>query len=152
MMWPAGPPFYDWLMLRAATGYLRERLRRRGELIPVGLAWSFLIITDKQGWFYKPAALNAVRQVGPADDEPGTFPLALRDLFADALLLAQRDQRAKLRLRVGGITDAQRLHFDRQRIDELIAPVGGQEYSGQCTARRRTDRVNPAFRPSHRTR
>jgi signal transduction histidine kinase len=46
MMWPEGPLFYDWTMLRAATSYLRERLRQRGELIPVGLTWSFLIITD----------------------------------------------------------------------------------------------------------
>jgi signal transduction histidine kinase len=34
------------MMLRAAADYLRERLRQRGELIPVGLTWSFLIITD----------------------------------------------------------------------------------------------------------
>jgi signal transduction histidine kinase len=33
-------------MLRAATGYLREQLRRRGEHIPAGLTWSFLITTD----------------------------------------------------------------------------------------------------------
>ena len=33
-------------MLRAVTGYLRERLRRRGELIPVGITWPFVIITD----------------------------------------------------------------------------------------------------------
>jgi signal transduction histidine kinase len=33
-------------MLRAATSYLRERLRQRGELIPVGITWSFVIITD----------------------------------------------------------------------------------------------------------
>jgi signal transduction histidine kinase len=33
-------------MLRAAASYVRERLRRRGELIPVGITWSFLIITD----------------------------------------------------------------------------------------------------------
>jgi signal transduction histidine kinase len=46
MMWPEGPLFYDWTMLRAAADYLRERLRQRGELIPVGLTWSFLIVTD----------------------------------------------------------------------------------------------------------
>jgi signal transduction histidine kinase len=34
------------LVLRVATGYLRERIRRRGELIPAGLTWSFLIVTD----------------------------------------------------------------------------------------------------------
>lgn len=33
-------------MLRAATGYVRERLRRRGKLIPVGFTWSSVIITD----------------------------------------------------------------------------------------------------------
>lgn len=33
-------------MLRSATGYVRERLRQRGELIPVGVTWSFVTITD----------------------------------------------------------------------------------------------------------
>lgn len=33
-------------MLRAAAGYVRERLRERGELIPVGITWSFVIVTD----------------------------------------------------------------------------------------------------------
>ncbi|OJZ69305.1 two-component sensor histidine kinase [Mycobacterium paraffinicum] len=33
-------------MLRAATAYLREQLRRRGELIPVGLTWTSLIAVD----------------------------------------------------------------------------------------------------------
>jgi signal transduction histidine kinase len=33
-------------MLGAATDYLRERVRRRGELLPVGITWSFLLITD----------------------------------------------------------------------------------------------------------
>ena len=33
-------------MLRAARGYLRERLRQRGERIPVGITWSFVIVTD----------------------------------------------------------------------------------------------------------
>jgi signal transduction histidine kinase len=46
MMWRRRRLFYDWTMLRAATGYVRERLRQRGELIPVGLTWSFLIVTD----------------------------------------------------------------------------------------------------------
>jgi signal transduction histidine kinase len=46
MMWPDGWLSYDWTMLRAATSYVRERLRRRGELIPVGLTWSFLIVID----------------------------------------------------------------------------------------------------------
>ncbi|OBI87680.1 sensor histidine kinase [Mycobacterium sp. 1245805.9] len=33
-------------MLRAAGDYLGERVRRRGELLPVGITWSFLLITD----------------------------------------------------------------------------------------------------------
>jgi len=43
---PAAGLFYHWTMLRAATGFVRERLRRRGELIPVGITWPFVIITD----------------------------------------------------------------------------------------------------------
>lgn len=38
--------FYDWTMLRAATRYVREQLRRRGELIPVGLTWASFIAVD----------------------------------------------------------------------------------------------------------
>jgi hypothetical protein len=33
-------------MLRAAAGHVRERLRQRGELIPVGLTWSSFIAVD----------------------------------------------------------------------------------------------------------
>lgn len=33
-------------MLRAATSHVRERLRQRGELIPVGLTWSSFIAVD----------------------------------------------------------------------------------------------------------
>ncbi|KKC06093.1 sensor histidine kinase [Mycobacterium nebraskense] len=33
-------------MLRAATRYLREQFRRRGELIPVGLTWASLLAVD----------------------------------------------------------------------------------------------------------
>lgn len=33
-------------MLRAATSYLHEQLRRRGELIPVGLTWTSFIAVD----------------------------------------------------------------------------------------------------------
>jgi len=33
-------------MLRAATSYARERLRERRELIPVGITWSSMVITD----------------------------------------------------------------------------------------------------------
>jgi len=33
-------------MLHAATSYVRERLRERRELVPVGITWSSMIITD----------------------------------------------------------------------------------------------------------
>jgi signal transduction histidine kinase len=33
-------------MLRAATDHLRNRIRERSELMPVGITWSFLFITD----------------------------------------------------------------------------------------------------------
>jgi signal transduction histidine kinase len=33
-------------MLRAATGYLREQLRRRSELMPVGITWPSMIAVD----------------------------------------------------------------------------------------------------------
>lgn len=33
-------------VLRATAGYLRERLRRRGELIPVGYSWTFVVTVD----------------------------------------------------------------------------------------------------------
>jgi signal transduction histidine kinase len=46
MMWTGARLFYDWLMLRAATSHVRERLRQRGELIPVGLTWSSFIAVD----------------------------------------------------------------------------------------------------------
>ena len=46
MMWAAGRVFYDWTMLRAATSSVRERLRERRELVPVGITWSSMIITD----------------------------------------------------------------------------------------------------------
>lgn len=38
--------FYDWTMLRVATRYLREQLRRRGELIPLGITWTSMIAVD----------------------------------------------------------------------------------------------------------
>lgn len=46
MMCAGSRPSYDGTMLRAATTFVRERLRQRGELIPVGITWSFVIITD----------------------------------------------------------------------------------------------------------
>ncbi|OBF91416.1 two-component sensor histidine kinase [Mycobacterium sp. 852002-51163_SCH5372311] len=33
-------------MLRSVTGFVRERLRQRGELIPAGITWPFVIVTD----------------------------------------------------------------------------------------------------------
>jgi signal transduction histidine kinase len=33
-------------MLRAAQTYLRDRLRQQGELIPVGITWTSMVITD----------------------------------------------------------------------------------------------------------
>ena len=30
-------------MLRAATGFVRDRIRRRGELVPLGFTWAFVI-------------------------------------------------------------------------------------------------------------
>lgn len=38
--------FYDEPMLRVATEGLRDRLRRRGELIPAGYSWSFVLLVD----------------------------------------------------------------------------------------------------------
>jgi signal transduction histidine kinase len=46
MMWASGGLLYYWLMLRAATTYLREQLRRRTELIPVGITWPSEISVD----------------------------------------------------------------------------------------------------------
>src|SRR5918997_2981381 len=33
-------------MLRGATGYVRERIRQRGELIPLGFNWAFVLTVD----------------------------------------------------------------------------------------------------------
>ena len=46
MMWAGGALFYDGTMLRAATNYLREQLRRRSELIPVGITWASFLAVD----------------------------------------------------------------------------------------------------------
>ena len=46
MMWVDGTQFYDCLMLRAAAAVLREQLRRRSDLIPVGITWASLIAVD----------------------------------------------------------------------------------------------------------
>lgn len=45
-MWSGRPLFYDETMLRTATAFLRELLRRRQEKIPVGLTWASLIVTN----------------------------------------------------------------------------------------------------------
>src|SRR5262249_30723911 len=37
---------YDWLMLRAVPRLLRDQLRRRSELIPVGITWTSFIAVD----------------------------------------------------------------------------------------------------------
>ena len=46
MMFPERSLFYDWPMLHAARALLRDRLRAQGELIPVGITWSSMVITD----------------------------------------------------------------------------------------------------------
>jgi signal transduction histidine kinase len=46
MMWTGGALFYDWTMLRAATRYVRDQLRRRSEFIPVGITWVSFIAVD----------------------------------------------------------------------------------------------------------
>ena len=33
-------------MLRAATGFVRERVRRRGDLVPLGFTWAFVVAVD----------------------------------------------------------------------------------------------------------
>ncbi|OBK64526.1 sensor histidine kinase [Mycobacterium sp. 1165178.9] len=68
-------------MLHAAANYLREQLRRRGELIPVGITWAALIAVD--------VALVLGGMIGtlqrPAADLPvalTAFALALSPSFA----------------------------------------------------------------------
>ena len=46
MMWQVGDVFYHRTMLRAATGFVRERIRRRGELVPLGFTWAFVVTVD----------------------------------------------------------------------------------------------------------
>jgi signal transduction histidine kinase len=46
MMYQVAGVFYDRTMLRAATGFVRELIRRRGELVPLGFNWAFVIFTD----------------------------------------------------------------------------------------------------------
>lgn len=42
----AGNVFYHQTMLRAATAYVRDWIRERGELIPLGFNWVFLVTTN----------------------------------------------------------------------------------------------------------
>lgn len=44
MMRRCGRLFYDRMMLGAATGYLRERIRQRGEVLPLGFTWVFVAV------------------------------------------------------------------------------------------------------------
>lgn len=46
MMYLVGGVFYDRTMLRTATASVREWIRRRGELVPLGFNWAFVIFTD----------------------------------------------------------------------------------------------------------
>jgi signal transduction histidine kinase len=46
MMWQVADVFYHRTMLRAATGFVRDRVRRRGELVPLGFTWSFVVSVD----------------------------------------------------------------------------------------------------------
>lgn len=41
-----GRSFYDGTMLGAVTRYLRERVRQRGELLPHGFTWVFVVTVD----------------------------------------------------------------------------------------------------------
>ncbi len=45
-MWGGVDPVYDGPMLRVATEFVRDRLRQRGELIPAGYSWSFVVMVD----------------------------------------------------------------------------------------------------------
>jgi signal transduction histidine kinase len=46
MMWSIGRVFYHRTMLRAVTYFVRERIRRRGELVPLGFTWPFVVTVD----------------------------------------------------------------------------------------------------------
>ena len=46
MMWQVGTVFYHRTMLRVVTGFVRERIRRRGELVPLGFTWTFVVVVD----------------------------------------------------------------------------------------------------------
>jgi signal transduction histidine kinase len=46
MMWASGPFFYHWTMLQGAAAFVVERIRRKSELIPLGITWASLISVD----------------------------------------------------------------------------------------------------------
>ena len=46
MMWQVDDIFYHRTMLRAATGNLLDRIRKRGELLPLGFTWAFVATVD----------------------------------------------------------------------------------------------------------
>ena len=46
MMCRPGEASYDEAMLAPMTEYVRERIRRRTELIPLGYSWSFVVLVD----------------------------------------------------------------------------------------------------------
>ncbi len=84
-MWPRTPLFYDEVMWHAATAYLRERVRQRSELIPVGITWSFLMITD--AIVLVGGAIATLQR--PSSDLPvvlAAFVLALSPMLAFAVL------------------------------------------------------------------
>ena len=46
MMWASDPLFYHWTMLQGAAAFVMERIRRKSELIPLGITWASLISVD----------------------------------------------------------------------------------------------------------
>lgn len=46
MMWASGPLFYHGTMLQGATTFVVERIRRKSELMPLGITWASLISVD----------------------------------------------------------------------------------------------------------
>lgn len=61
--------FYYWTVLRATAEYVRDRLRKRAELIPLGYSWSFVMTIDASVVFV--AAISAVQR--PGSDLPLSF-------------------------------------------------------------------------------
>jgi signal transduction histidine kinase len=46
MMWQVVDVFYDRTMLHWVASHVRERIRRRGELVPLGFTWAFVVSVD----------------------------------------------------------------------------------------------------------